>query len=340
MNEKGRMPQRACGTHSVREQSVFWSVRSALCCMRISLMTRREDEMREETMLICGEEYSFDCQIREKKDVVRSFNELANHTFGLWFEELGQDYIPHVIRQGSRVVSNISVNVIHFQTEAGRKLYIQLGTVMTVPDKRKKGLSRILMERILEEWKGRCDGIYLFANDSVLEFYPKFGFIPQTESEYIYHTNGIVHGLPLIAFDTDQQEVVNLIQRKYKEGNPYSRLCMVDNEAIYRFYYEGLMKNHLYYIPEYDVLVAVEKEEEAVYCYEILGTSQVPLQEILNVVASHWNAEQIVLGFSPNQTEGLECRIHKEEDCTLFVHRELGLRIDGKKLMFPMLSHA
>jgi len=41
------------------------------------------------------------------------------------------------------------------------------------------------METVLEEWKGNCDCIYLYANDSVVNFYPKFGFV--SAYEYRYH---------------------------------------------------------------------------------------------------------------------------------------------------------
>ena len=37
------------------------------------------------------------------------------------------------------------------------------------------------METVLSDWRDCSDGIYLFANDSVLDFYPKFGFCPMGE---------------------------------------------------------------------------------------------------------------------------------------------------------------
>ena len=66
------------------------------------------------------------------------------------------------------------------------KNYIQLGTVMTAPPCRKQGLSRFLMEEIKKDWEGRCDGMYLFANDTVLDFYPKFGFSRQEPVSYTH----------------------------------------------------------------------------------------------------------------------------------------------------------
>lgn len=58
---------------------------------------------------------------------------------------------------------------------------VQLGTVMTAPAHRGKGLARSLMEAVLDDWGRTCDGVYLYANGTVLEFYPKFGFVPARE---------------------------------------------------------------------------------------------------------------------------------------------------------------
>ena len=40
----------------------------------------------------------------------------------------------------------------------------------------RKGYARILMEKIMQEYEDRTDGMFLYAYDSVLEFYLKFGF--------------------------------------------------------------------------------------------------------------------------------------------------------------------
>lgn len=55
---------------------------------------------------------------------------------------------------------------------------------MTDCEYRNKGISRKLMDKVLQDWKDKCDAIYLYANDSVLDFYPKFGFIKAKEYQY------------------------------------------------------------------------------------------------------------------------------------------------------------
>ena len=79
------------------------------------------------------------------------------------------------------VVSNVSVNACNMNYKGKEVKLIQLGTVMTDTDHRGKGYARMLMEEVMKDYEGKVDGMYLFANDSVLEFYPRFGFMEGKE---------------------------------------------------------------------------------------------------------------------------------------------------------------
>lgn len=134
--------------------------------------------------------YKMNKQIRDHEIYRNSFIELAEAVFGLSFQSWYENgfwtdrYIPYALTDGDRVAANASVNIIDTVWQGEKKRYIQIGTVMTHPDYRGQGLMREIMESILADWKERCDGIYLYANDSVVDFYPKFGF--EKAQEYVY----------------------------------------------------------------------------------------------------------------------------------------------------------
>ncbi len=117
-------------------------------------------------------------------------------------------YIPHVLADGERVVSNVSVNIMHFDICGAKKNYIQLGTVMKDSSYCGKGLNRYIMEDILEEYRGNTDGIYLFANDTVLDYYPKFGFVPSKEYEYFMPCNNISDVKPYVLEKMDMSQEI------------------------------------------------------------------------------------------------------------------------------------
>lgn len=128
---------------------------------------------------------------RDNAELRTSFNELAKATFGLDFEDWYQNgywtdrYNPHSIVMDGKVVANVSVNRTDFEWNDEMKHFLQLGTVMTDEAYRSRGLIRRIMEEIDAEYAGKVDGIYLFANNSVLDFYPKFGFAPAKQYEYV-----------------------------------------------------------------------------------------------------------------------------------------------------------
>ena len=54
---------------------------------------------------------------------------------------------------------------------------------MTHPAYRNRGLIRAIMDYIRAEYAA-CDGLYLYASDNVLSFYPKFGFMKAPETRF------------------------------------------------------------------------------------------------------------------------------------------------------------
>ncbi|MBO6299664.1 MAG: GNAT family N-acetyltransferase, partial [Lachnospiraceae bacterium] len=130
------------------------------------------------------------CNYRDNEQLRSSFNALAKKVFGLDFENWYQNgfwkdnYNPYSVVIDGEVVSNVSVNYCDMNYKGKLIRLMQLGTVMTDPDHRGKGYLRMIMEKIMSEYEEQVDGIYLFANDSVKEFYPKFGFREGREYQY------------------------------------------------------------------------------------------------------------------------------------------------------------
>lgn len=113
-------------------------------------------------------------------------------------------------------------NIIH---NGELKKAIQLGTVMTDEHYRKKGLIRKLMDTILKEYEN-YDLIYLFANHSVLDFYPKFGFKKVIEGKYELDTKEInrleLNNENIIKLDLENEEQKNIIKRLAENRVPIS----------------------------------------------------------------------------------------------------------------------
>lgn len=80
-----------------------------------------------------------------------------------WYQSGYMDnrYIPYVIMHGDTAVSSVAVCVNDIKWKGQQKRYVQISTVMTLPEYRKKGLNRYLMENVLADWVNKCDAVYL-----------------------------------------------------------------------------------------------------------------------------------------------------------------------------------
>lgn len=297
--------------------------------------------------------YKFCNKVRENDILRESFNELTRQTFGFdfvgWYEagQWGDFYIPHVLLDGEKVVSNVSVNIMQFDLQGVKKNYIQLGTVMTDNAYRGQGLNREIMERILEEYAGKVDGIYLFGNDDVVNYYPKFGFKAAKEYEYYLMCDSDkeadVYVLEKVDMqDTAQAEKFYAFMGAYevstKEQNQNDAMYMSENVNLFQFWLGAGCGDNVYYLPEMNAYAILEVDGDRVLIYQIFGKEEVDMLRLAKTI--HPESTEAVLGYTPVHKEKYSVREHKEEDCTMFIIGEDLECIEQEKMMFPLLSHA
>lgn len=283
--------------------------------------------------------YTLIKQIKDNEPLRKSFNSLAQKTFGITFEEWYQHgfwtdrYIPYVFVKESRVIANVSVNLIHIMDQGKSRRYIQLGTVMTDKDYRRLGLAKLLMNEVIKDWKDQCDGIYLFANETALEFYPKFSFIKAMEYQYSFSVQPKTGDF--YKLDMTQHKNHALLQHYYSLGNPLSDFTLKDNFELLMFYCLNDLKDCVYYSKQLDLIMIVQ-EENTLLCYDILGRTDASLEEIIASFSS-LNSPHVTLGFTPKDAKGYT--IMPLEENHLFITKDMLTHFDKKK-MFPLLSHA
>jgi GNAT superfamily N-acetyltransferase len=276
-------------------------------------------------------------------DVTRmSYFQLAKKIYKLkfdkWYESGYWDnrFIPYTIMHEDIAVSSVAVCINDISWQGQRKRYVQISTVMTLPEYRNKGLNRYLMETVVSEWKDKCDAIYLLSNDSVVDFYPKFGFEEFKEfqfSKYISRVYGAYRKL-----DIEVPDDWNLIMKNYKLGNPFSEL-KVDNLCQFVFHCIQFVSQDIYYMEQYDAVVVVKYDNNRLNCYDIFVAANVQMDDILSIMVNK-DTDTICLGFTPISKEGYIIEESQEDDNHLFVRKGKENIFKGNKVIFPMLSRA
>lgn len=281
--------------------------------------------------------------VKQNEEARKSFIELTQKIFEFsfvdWYENgYWQDqYIPYSLVDGDKVVSNVSVNIMDFIIDGEKKKYIQLGTVMTDEAYRKQGLGRYLMEEVLEEYKNRVDGIYLFANESAVNFYPKFGFTKEREYKYSKKVSVSKAVKSVEKVDMKHSKSKELVLTTLRHMAVNNQLHM-DNYGLYAFWLTGAMSDQIYYCEKEDTFAAAYIMDGILYLNQVISKHQVNLD---TVIASFGNEiKEVVLGFIPLNTEGYEVKEYKDEDLTLFIMGENLTIMEKQRLRFPVLSHA
>lgn len=278
--------------------------------------------------------------VRDDARLRGSFNGLTRAAFGFDFEGWyasggwGGHYIPHALVKDGRVVSNVSVNLMRFSLGGETKNYIQLGTVMTAEDCRGLGLNRKLMEAVLAEYAGKCDGFYLFGNDGVVDYYPKFGFVPA--KEYEYFLPGFDPSCePYTVEKADAPRLFAYLEKA--PASPNDGFYMCENLGLYRFWMQAGYADSLYFLPEAGAFVSAEMEDGTLRVHQVFGENLVNMRRL---ACSFGEAKETVFGFTPADKTALSVREYREEDSTLFVLGGDLARIGREKLHFPTFSHA
>lgn len=282
-------------------------------------------------------------------------NELTEKTFGFHFESwftngyFEGDYIPYSFEEDGKIISNVSVNRMYFIQNGVKRYYIQLGTVMTATERRNQGLARKLMEYVVEEYKDKCDGIYLFGNLSALDFYRKLGFEERTQYQYRLkdHVRRDLQGRKLTAqhgsgfekLDSSDEISKKAYCEAIRNSVAYGAFEQENKYSLQMFYTSNL--EHVYYAKEIDCFAVMEPEGDAIILHSVISQKKISLEKVISEINLSYN--ELKLGFTPgeDETDLFEAvPFDGEDDYRLFCKGERLESIENEKLYFPTFSHA
>jgi len=274
-----------------------------------------------------------------------SFNELAKLVFGLdfsqWYEKgcWNDQYSCYSYIDGEKVIANASISKMTVAVNGKDYRAIQVGTVMTHPDYRHKGLAKKLMNNIIDKYEKQYDFIYLFANETVLDFYPKFGFSRVQESRYFINADGLQKKSNMTNRKLNVENIkdVSLLKLYAKERIPLSSVLDVkDNESLLMFYFLIAFPNSIYFIEDKNVIVLFEKEDEELHLFDVVSRSEIDVIEVLSYITTS-DIKRIIFHFIPD-CQNLESEVIETEDDVLFIRPMI--EFGTERPLFPLTSHS
>lgn len=243
--------------------------------------------------------------IQNDRQLKQSFSQLAQETFGLDFkrwENLGywdDSYCPYAFEVDGNIISNVSINSATMILEGKAYKAIQIGTVMTDPSYQGRGLSRQLMEKALADTE-QADIIYLFANKSVLNFYPKFGFETRTQGTFTIETKHLhFEQTEIKKIDIFDDKARQLFYETVMHRMPVSsKMSMLQNENLVMFHALTQYQDAIYYVPLFQAFVIGKEQQDRFQLIDVISKQVVDLEEIIRHLPI--DAQEIELCFTPD----------------------------------------
>ncbi|MGM9602108.1 MAG: GNAT family N-acetyltransferase [Faecousia sp.] len=283
----------------------------------------------------------------DNAELRHKLNALTRKTFGFDFENwvtggyFEGDYIPYSWMEDGKIISNVSANRMCFLQKGEVKNYIQIGTVMTDPDYRNRGLAKRLMEYVVKDYEGSCDGIYLFGDLSALDFYRKTGF--QEGLQYQYVLKKPLPGDPGKKAFSPVDQTDPGMKRRYMQAVRRSAanasLEQMNKFGLQMFYTANM--RDVYYAEDLDCFAVMDMEGDTLMLQSIICKDRVPMEEILVRLGTPYR--HLKLGFSPLAEDAHLFQgepFDGGEDYRLFYRGKTLDSIAKDKLFFPLMSHA
>jgi hypothetical protein len=210
---------------------------------------------------------------------------------------------------------------------------------MASPSFRNQGLSRLLMGKIMEKWGDSCDLLYLFANNSVRGFYPKFGFSAVDEyqcSKSIARTCG---GMTAQKADMGDALVRQRLVQKIDSAKAIADIHMQGFSGLVMFYCTSSLRDNVFYLPQHNAFAVAENNCGTLSLYGLFCERDIPLDEVAAALSTNADTK-LELGFTPRNKSGFAQTLLREEDTTLFVMGKDARLWQENRMMFPILSRA
>jgi len=246
------------------------------------------------------------------------------YDLNLWDE----NYESYSIIDNGEIVSNICVYKTQVLFNKKQYFALSVGAVATKKEYRGRGLSRVLMEHIIEKYENVP--MYLSANDSVVNFYPRFGFeriyekLPVCECEI----NNNVQPNKLVY---DDPRVWNYV---YNRINFSQKLDCLNTACINIFHiYWGYLRDCIYELPEIDTMVIARQKGDVLKFIGVFSLKDVCFADLIKYLPFN-NVKRIEFGFMPCWSD-VNCVMKEYETDPLFVR---GLHCDLGDFKFPELS--
>jgi GNAT superfamily N-acetyltransferase len=216
---------------------------------------------------------------------------------GFWTNK----YIPFSIIKSGKIISNVSASIMDIILDDKSYTAVQLGAVGTLPGYRNQGLSRELIDHVISKYKNSVDFFFLFANDTVMDFYPKFGFKGFMENVYIAESNLPQPNYSARKLNLHVESDYSLILDLINQRQIITKKFAADNYGfITMWHIINLYPDNLYYLEEEKAILIVREDKGILYVLDAIFSAQFNFHNALAKIMREDSIKCICYYFPPD----------------------------------------
>lgn len=227
------------------------------------------------------------------------FDDLIRDVFGFsfspWFERKLWDtrYESYSIIENGMMLSNVCVFKVDMII-GGRKTRVhQYGAVATRAGYRGKGLSRSIIEQINSIYPEVP--VFLSANPSVLNFYPRFGFRRFQEYQPFIYTN-IDNTSSFERLKSDDDAIKSAL----KNRSQFSKLVDCTNtEPVLMFHLLLDYADDIYNLPACSAVIIAQQTDVELFVADVIAAKPLSWNEIVMALPFS-GVKRVTFGFCPD----------------------------------------
>jgi GNAT superfamily N-acetyltransferase len=281
---------------------------------------------------------------RDDIDLVNKYHEFISNifpsiSFREWYEKgfWTKNYIPYSLIKNNVIISNVSVSIMDVFVDGQEKIAAQIGAVGTLLEYRNQGLSRYLMKYVIEKLKDDVHFFFLFANDTVMDFYPKFGFRNIKENIFISQTSIPKKKYSAKKITLTKKTDYSLLQELIKKRKAVTKYFgAAQYESITMWHILNIYFNDLYYLEDEDAIFIKTEKDGILNIWEVIYHKEFDMNEALSKIIYSDKIQRINFYFPPDQLK------YKFDNV---IEEQSGLFVKGKtlkdnlRIKFPETAH-
>lgn len=224
-------------------------------------------------------------------------------SFEEWYEKgfWTDDYTPISITDPRKIIANASITLMNVIINGKEHKAAQIGTVATLPEFRGQGLSNYLMKYIFDKYETKVDFFFLYANEDVINFYPKYGFKEVKENLFIQNVKFKKEEPRTRKLNIVNEDDYSLLLSVLNNSKPITkRFGSYNYSSITMWHVLNIYHDNLYYFEKENAIIIKQMTSDTLHLLEVFFTIPFDLKSILPNIIDHDSVKYVKLYFPPD----------------------------------------